>query len=150
MMTYEPDKYDFPVKPGDKVWWVDTGMDYSICEVPGIDGIAFLEDQLCVIIDGDLHEIGTDVFLTYEDAASWARENRKPSVWDLLETSPWHKKFPAVSGTYYVRFNNGDIQKLYYQDGTEEEYPEGFYSRRESCFRLSGQVEGWTNIPEGF
>ncbi len=121
-------------------------MDYIVCEVPAIDGIA----QLCVIIDRGLHEIGTDVFLTYEDAAYWARENWKPSVWDLLETSQWYKKFPAVSGTYYVRFNNGDIKRLYYQDGTDEEYPVGFYSRRESCSCPSGQVEEWTIIPEGF
>lgn len=167
MLPFLFENLDLPIRPGDKVWWVNSdpeyipehGPEYDPEDHPEyspeyeeleIEGVVLMRDRLCALIDGDILEIGRDVFLSRQEAAAWANAHRKPSLRDILETAGWHENTPPESGTCYVRYPEGDIQKVYYHDGSETGGLAGFYPYRSSYSRIRRTVSGWTRLPDIF
>ena len=148
-MAYDSARLSLPVKPGDKAYWVNTENGYIVDpEQLEIEGVVLMKDRICAMIGGDVLEIGSDIFLTHKDAMAWADTHRRPSIEELLNAASWHKNTPPESGTYYVRFLNGDIQKVYYRSGREPEGISGYYSHPRSYSCIHRSVAEWTYVPD--
>lgn len=147
-ISYDSSQLDLPVKPGDMAYWVDTDNGYIVDPEPlEIEGVVLMKDQrICALVEGDVLEIGSDIFLTQKDAMAWADMHRRPSIYELLDASGWHKDTPPKSGSVYVRYNDGVIQKVYYHDGSENDGCEGFYPYKQSYSLIRKKIDGWTDV----
>ena len=151
MLPFHYENLDLPIRPGDKVWWIDSDPEYSPeYEELVIEGVVLMRDRLCVLADGDILEIGSEVFLSRLDAEAWADAHRKSSPKDLLDAAGWYENTPPESGNYYVRHPEGDIQKVYYHDGSETGGLAGFYPYRNSYSKIRKPVSGWTYVPDEY
>ena len=150
MYSFQPENLNLPIHPGDKVWWINADSDNSNYDYEEleIEGIVLMRDRVCVLIDGDVLDIGSDVFLSKQEALSWADAHRKPSMKDRLNAAGWHKTTPPESGSYYVRYSEGDIQKVYYHDGTRNGDCAGFYPYERSYSRIRRPVREWAYMPD--
>ena len=151
MLRFHHENLDLPVHPGDKVWLANTDPEYSNdVEEMETEGVVLLRDKICVLIDNEVLEIDRDVFLSNQEAEQWAKTHRKPFLKDILDTAGWHENPPPKSGKYYVRYPEGDIQKVYYHDGSETGGLEGFYPYRNSYSKIRKPVSGWTYVPDEY
>ena len=149
MLPFHHENLNLPVHPGDKVWWPNTDTEYNNdVEEMETEGVILLQDKICVLIDNEVLEIGSNVFLSKHEAQAWVDAHRKPSLQDLLNAAGWHENPPPESGKYYVRYPEGDIQKVYYHDGSETGGLAGFYPYRNSFSRIRKPVSCWTYVPD--
>ena len=102
MYAYKPDKNLLPVMPGTRLYFVDTDT-YEINDEDTAEGVAVMENEICVIVDGDIYSLNGPYFLTFEDAQEWIRKNRKPTLEELLERAVWHTALPSSSCDCYIK-----------------------------------------------
>lgn len=147
-ISYDCSRLDLPVKPGDKAYWVNTENGYIVDpELLEIEGVVLMKDRICALVGGDVLEIGSDIFITHKDAETWIDTHRKPSLNEQLDATGWHQNTPPASGFVYVRYDNGDLQKVYYHDGTENDGCKGFYPCRRSYSLIRKKITGWADVP---
>ena len=101
-MYFDNSTLPLPVRPGDDLYYVDTNGGYIVYHVPhAVEAVVLTADnelQVLTAIDEDSPmDIGEDYFLTFEDAKTWADNNRgeKPYTWnhdalEWMDAGTWH------------------------------------------------------------
>ena len=130
---------NLPVHIGDTLYYVDTAAGYTVhkCE-DFVTGIVLQgDDELWVLTEDDEEspqEIGSDYFLTREEAVAWANENRPsrpyPYGRDAEQWMPVDTWMPISSNRVYVKIRKGAnifICPAYYFDGR----PDGLHDTPE-------------------
>ena len=148
-MYFDNSTLPLPVHPGDDLYYADEGGGYVIYHVPhAVEAVVLTADnQLQVIteIDEDNRmDIGSDYFLTFEEAKVWADENRgnRPYLWghdatEWMDVGTW---LPVHSKRVYAKIWKDDnifICPAYY---LEDAATPGFYGDPEGGQLLTGVV----------
>lgn len=153
-MYFDNSTLPLPVRPGDDLYYVDTNGGYIVYHVPhAVEAVVLTADnelQVLTAIDEDSPmDIGEDYFLTFEDAKTWADNNRgeKPYTWnhDALEWMDAGTWQPGKDTQIFVKIRKYDsfyVCAAYYQE-------DGYYdSPGEDGKPLSG-VLAWIDTFDG-
>ena len=148
MYKYSPAKdilpvMDLPVMPGTPLFYVDPNS-YEIYDDDIAEGIALMNNQLYVVVDGELSSLNGPYFLSRAEAQSWIDRNRKPTLQELLADASWKAGFPAKNCKCYVQTKSGQIRTAYFDRVSDLGRP-SFFSFQGSCRTLD--VSFWTEIP---
>ncbi|MBP3899896.1 MAG: hypothetical protein J6D53_00325 [Blautia sp.] len=156
-MYFDNSSLPLPVHPGDDLYYADEGGGYVIYHVPhAVEAVVLTADnklQVITDIDEDNRmDIGSDYFLTFEEAKAWADEHRrkKPFRWGhdapkWMDAETW---IPLKSSRIYVKIRKGDTfyvcSAFYHEDADTP----GFYESEEGGQLLTGVVS-WIDTFDG-
>ena len=140
MYSYTTKENLLPVMPGIRLYYVDRDS-YEIDDDDTADGVAVFENELCVIVSGDICSLGGPYFLSREDAQEWIDRNRKPTLYELLDTAEWMSEPPSDSRFCSIHTIGGETRRAYYD--AEEEC---FVSHKGS-YHVISDVVSWTDAP---
>lgn len=130
--------------PGTPLYYVDNSS-YEIFDDDVAEGVAIMQNEICAVVDGEVVSLSGPYFLTRKAAQNWIKKNRKPTLWELLDSATWHSEFPAASCKCYIRTKKGAVRPAYFDKAVENDFP-AFLSYRGS-YRVLDNVDSWTEIP---
>ena len=122
MYEFKPSPDLLPIMPGTRIYAVNT-EDYRLeDEELYAEAVVVTGKSLQVVIYGEIHDLGDEYFLTPEEALEWIRDNRKTTIWDLLEKalhSPiWQEGLPPQPGWYLFKLSGNTMRKAYFYNNT--------------------------------
>ena len=97
MYSYKPSPHQFPVMPGDKVYWADPTE--NTIDEETVEAVTVYADNLCIVISDDIYDLNEGIFLSRKEAESWLEENWLASPEEILDSVGWH----FITGDYNSR-----------------------------------------------
>ena len=162
MYPYKPLPYQFPVMPGDIVYWADP-VENKI-EEDTVDAVTIYADNLCVVICNEIYDLNEGIFLTHKEAESWLEENWLVTPEEILDSVGWHfitEDYNSRSLAYkeedvllpdidesspiYVKTDGGLIVHAYI-----ERYDNSIVFRKTSTSTPVKGVTAWAIVPKDY